>query len=271
MTTEYQPFASIVEISTGVNDEIDFTEGGVPATAAITKGFYYLYGNGAVSDDLNKAIADAMTLISPGALTYSSSVAFNVFESVKPSSTFITTAAGITNIQILSTGTFDLEIIGHPAGSPTATGTGITSTISCSRSWVSNQPSSVGFDAGPFERNTFEHATPDGTTYHFSAGDNFEFRGVGHQYVQDQRTFASYLNENYSFEEFWKIANDGRKIRVFQQVASTVSGAIPFLGSSALVGEYTLTGDSLTRFNPQRVQPGLAAFGWSISLRKVLP
>jgi len=271
MATEYQAFASAIEIFTGVNDEISFIEGGTPATATITKGTYYFYGDGSVSDDLSKAIVDAMNAASPGALTYLVNVTFNVFESAKPSSATITTTIGATSIQILGTGSFDLEIIGHPNGVPTTTATAIISTISCSRSWVSNQPSARGFDAGPFERNVSEHVTPDGTSYHFAAGDNFDFRVIEFQYTQDQRTFSQYLNENYSFEEFWKIANDGRRVKLFQQTASTLTGAIPFLGSSSLIGTYTMMGDSLTRFDPQRIQPGLAAFSWAISLRKVLP
>lgn len=271
MATEYQAFTSAVEILTGVNDEIDFIEGGTPATATLTKGTYYLYGDGSVSDDLSKAIVDAMDAASPGALTYLVNVTFNVFESVKPSSTLITTTIGAASIQVLGTGTFDLEIIGHLNGTPTTTATAIISTRSCSRSWVSNQPSARGLDAGPFERNVMEHVTPDGTSYHFAAGDNFDFRAVEFQYTQDQRTFSQYLSANYSFEEFWKIANDGRKLKLFQQVASTLTGAIPFLGSSSLVGVYTFTGDSLARFAPERIQPGLAAFSWAVSLRKVLP
>jgi len=271
MAVEYQPLAAAVIIKAGVNDSLDFKEGGIAATATIAPGTYYFFGVGTVSDDLSTALKAAIEATSPGVRIYTVLAAYNIFISNFPciSGMGITVGAP-TTFQIMGTSTFDIEILGHPGGVDTAGSISLQSTIGCSHSWVSNQPAAI-VDAGPYSRNVIEHVTPEGGAYHFAAGDNLDFRNLSFEFVDKDRTFSGSTPENKSFEEFWKIANDGRKIRVFQQVASTFSGAVTILGSSASLGDYTMTGGGLTDFAPARPVAGLPAYAWPLPLRKVQP
>ena len=266
MTEAYQPIAAAITIQAGINDVVDFDEGAGTLQATVAPGVYYLYGQssgGADAESLSDALEAALNAAS--ALAYDVGLTFDVQPGQRPATSAIANA-GFVAFKLEGTSTFPLDVLGHVVGVDTATASLLQSTISCSHTWISNQPASI-IDPGPYERDTKEHVAQDGGAFYFAVSSGRDFRNIGFEYTESPRVFPGAV-AGYSFRELWAKLNAGLQFRLFSSVAS--SGTITGLLFSDLVDTYTLTGASLTRFAPARPVPQMAAYNFTLAARKVV-
>ncbi len=267
MNESYNPIAAEVTITTGVNDVIDFQENGTPPTlqGTVAPGTYYLYGTNtttADSSNLSEAIEAAMAAAS--ALTYDVGVEFDVTAGTFPAITRIANTA-VVAVEILGSSTFPIDVLGHPVGVDTGSSVLLSSTVNCSKTWISNQPGSI-VDRGPFDRGTIEHVTPQGQAYYFTANSTRDFRRMSMEYVEGERTFEA--GNKKAFESLWRQLNAGLKFRYFE--ITPIGANFKNVDLSDLVGTYTLTSDSLTSFDPRRPVPQMNAYTFQLLAREVV-
>jgi len=162
--------------------------------------------------------------------------------------------------------TFDVSLIGLTVGADTGSTGGIFSALSTPSTFISSQPR-VRIDPGPFEKDVHQHIAADASRYTFTASDVREMRRLRFENIERGRTFseANSADPNRAFEAFWKYANDGRLVRLYEAEEAS-SGLLPDLTSSELTGTYVLDEDTCRRFEPDRPSAAVDLYGWDVTL-----
>jgi hypothetical protein len=270
MAAEWQVFAAEIIVPTGGWDLVvteDYLGTPTQWTATLPAGSYFLYGLGGETGDLCKALVDALDAES---LASGDGTSFSVDYRAK------TTPDGVTGLVTVNCDgsdvrfdgtdagfTFPLELIGLPSGADALSVTNeITSTLSPSHTWCSDQPA-VRADPLGAPRQIAQHETPGGQRFTFRGGIRKERRRYEFRSVNDDRTWAKYSASDTAraFESFKDEIDDGRRVRVYREAESS-AGTLEPLSAADL--EDTIIPDAITDFTAQRENAGgLARFRWS--------
>lgn len=272
MAQKYQVLCASVTIETGVNDTIVFYEpNGATSTrqtATIDPGTYYVYqdyNDGGTTDNLLYAVVDALDTASPN--TYAYIITYGLRYGVDHTGVMVTIYNNTDDFRLDGSDsgcTFDLAWIGLTSGADTGQVGGIFSTISPSLTFISSQPR-VLIDPGHWEAEVHQHIAADGTRHTFRAADVREHRRVRFENIERGRVFieANSADPYRPFESWWKVARDGRPVRLYETEASS-STTLPDLTSSELVGTYLLTEESCARLDPDRPSNAVDLYAWDL-------
>lgn len=267
MAAEWDVFASEITITAAVNDTIRIREDGAGTIdVALPAGTYYLIGTGdGLADALSDAINSESTLSGTGA-GYTVTCVFSTTAG-QPTATF-TIATDATSLQILSAGTdFDLTQIGFPQ-SDSAAAASISSSLSPTATWLSDQPYVVRPDEGG-QKSSKQLVAVDGTRYTFNMADRITPRVVGFDSVTPDRTRESESTGDTArtFEAFRELTSDGRKIKMYRK-AEASAGTLDTVATADLVETYVqeLTDGYRSRF--RRGPGGVPLYAWTWRLWK---
>lgn len=263
--TTYYVLASEIEI-TSANNVIKFKEdAGTTRTATIATGTYYLYGPGSEAGDLCKAIADAMTTAPDADADYVVEYRGVITAGSVTGQVTIRDVGDGFDIQIIASGTtFPLVLIGFPVADSIAE-TVIASTLSPSHTWCSDQPPEL-VDPDGFEVEVAQHVAGGGQRHTFTSSSVREMRRLAFSFVTKDRAYAANATADpaRAFESFWKIVNDGRRIRLYGDTQS--GGTVAALSSADLLGTYVFDEESCRRWRAERPSIGVPLYDWSLGL-----
>ena len=279
MSAKYPVLCSALEVVAGVNDQIVLYEpnGASPGkqTATVAAGTYYVYQDDDGGEAANNLLTAVVTAIDTASGTtgngYAYSWSLTLRQEVDHTSTVFSATSDTDNFRIDASDadcTFPVELIGLEAGADTGSVSDIVSSLSSALTWVSSQPR-ARIDPGGWERDVHQHVAADGSRHTFTASDVREMRRLRLENIERGRVFeaANSADPGRAFEAWWRLASDGRLVRLYEVEPSSAT-LLPDLTSSELVGTYVLTQDSCTGFDPRRPDDAVALYSWDLMLAK---
>lgn len=254
----YPVFLGAVVIDS-TNNVIRLKEGAAATvSASITAGTYFLRGDGA-SDDLCKAIKDALDI---AGATYTVSITRSVDSAARSGIVVVT---GSTSFQLMfadGANTFDETLLGFASGVNTTAGLTATSTLSPAAIWVAPE---VNRELEPvIEKQVAVRRGANGKVRGVQRSSKMTSYRLAFSFVPDVRMLVSrnVADPNETLEAF--MDRFGANARFELHDADVSSGAtLVALTSSTLVSQVHFSEDTLTRFEPMRAAPGTALYSWS--------
>ncbi len=256
------PLAVVID---NTNNVIRFGEnsGASVASATLSFGTYHVYGDGTEAGDLLTEIRTQLDASSPLGQTYTVALTSVL---VEPASfcAYVTIIASAGDFVLLTTDgahTFPSDVIGHSLTADSAFASGLLSTKSTSRTWVSNQPPTM-IDVGSVSGMVAQDRTPQGQMHTFVTADPVERRTLGFSHVHESRAITNTLDPWRTFNYFWRHMRKGDPLRIYER--ETVATSIAGLSSADLVGTYVMTSplETLTIDRDSRVP----TYAWEIEL-----
>lgn len=254
-----------IVIQTGVNNRLRFKEGaGAVGNVDLAAGTYYLRGDGA-SGDLLLEIKNKLDAFGALGNSYTVTAARSIDPAVAHTTITITRSAGTDTFQLVIDGsqTFDMALIGFTA-STANDATAKTSTQSCAAAWVGND---FAREIEPFsERVVAVPRAASGRVQGVSRSARLESWRLGLAFVDERRMLvqSALQGAQDTLEGFMERFGAGASFELHEQ--PTVTGTtLAALSSSTLVDVVHFSEDSLSRFEPARLGPGVPLY--SIDLR----
>lgn len=273
MAAEFHVFAGRITVPTGgYGFVVTEDPGGTPSqfTATIPAGTYYVYGLGAESGDLLKAIKDQLEAGSPNGAAY------DVGYTGKITPDGVTGAISITIDQLgfridgtNGSHTFPMALIGLADSTDyTDTALEIASVLSPSHTWCSNQPV-TRLDPLSTDKPIAQHVSRSGEVHTVTGGARTFMRRFAFRYVNDDRVWRDYssADEARTFEAWLENVDDGCPVRVYKDTESSTAGDLEALSSADLVD--TVIPKPFARFAPERESAGgLPLFRWAFDAQR---
>lgn len=277
MATEYPVLCSVVTIVAGAN-VIRFSEDGGADVFDVTvlPGAYFVDGDDAVTDSLLyafKIALDSASSSSGSSLTYGVSYAAKTTPGAVTGTVTIDASASADS-NILGTHpntTFPLHLLGFVDGADAGDADPLVAPNSPSPNWVSNQPAIKPDPQPPTQEGVSEHFTAGGQSYVFVNGADVDMWTEELEHISDDRTWtarALAADPYRSFETFWRLVKDGRRIRLYHRAMSSTAGSLETLTSAYLRGTYVLTGDALRQMPAPAEVEASRLFAFRVPLRE---
>ena len=269
MAVDYYCLAAAIVIETGVNDGIRFTDSFGTVDATLAAGTHFLYGGGTEANDFGKIVGDALTAASAGSGGDTLTCAYTG----KVTAGGVTGAAVITSddaFTILGTHantTLDLGLLGLVDGADHVAGGGatVTSTLSPSRTWCSDQPPTL-VDGDRVEAEVVQHVGPQGQRHTFAKSDPIEYRRLRFEYTHKDRVWEDDSSADLArtFHAWWKNARKGQPVRLYKE--NETSGDLGVMAAADLVGAGTyVLSEPLGAWKPQR-DTAVPTWAWELEL-----
>lgn len=270
MAVTYPVLLSAVVIDS-TNKAIRFREASVTETVNIAEATYFLRGDGA-SDDLLLAVKTALetntNAVDPN--TYNVTVAWDTAPGSLCATITIARATGgsVFSLQWAdSLTTLSEAVLGFPNTNDSVNTSAKVGTLTPNCTWLPDQPAS---QSDPFfEAEAKQTLMVGGQVRTFERGGPYSRRRLGFAFVDPKRTIQSAITADptRTYEKFWDVINDGRRLELHEQSISSGT-ALSALSSSTEIGsDWHLDEESCQSFTPQRLEPGLELYSWSIGLR----
>jgi hypothetical protein len=252
-------------VLTSANNVIRITENATTASATIATGTYYLRGDGAAGD-LLPALVTALQNATASANTYTATVAWSIDPATPGAKITITRATGADNFAILWADiatTFDEALSGFSANTA-LDALAKTSTKSCAATWVCND---VAREIEPYsERVVAVPRAVSGRVQGVTRSARMESWRLGLAFVDQRRVYVqkALAGPQDTLEGFMERFGAGASMELHEaQVSSGTTLAA--LSSSTLVDVVHFSEETLSRFEPTRLGPGVPLY--SIDLR----
>lgn len=252
-------------VLTSANNVIRFTEGASTGNATIAVGTYYLRGDGAAGD-LLPALVTALQNANASANTYTATVAWSIDPAQPGARITITRATGADNFGALwanAATTFDERLLGFTADD-TVNATAKTSTQSCAAAWVCND---VAREIEPFsERVVAVPRAASGRVQGVTRSARMQSWRLGLAFVDERRMLVenALAGAQDTLEGFMERFGAGASLELHEAQVSTGT-TLAALSSSTLVDVVHFSEETLSRFEPTRLGPGVPLY--SIDLR----
>lgn len=251
------------------NKTIRFVEGSTTTDVTLVERTYFLRGDG-TTDDLCAGLKTALESIADAANnTYTVSLACSVDSTAPTATVTITRATGSGSFSILwshANTTFDPALIGFPATDTTHSAAAKVSTLSPSSLWVSSDLL-VSYEPEEEYDVTVIRARP-GRLKGQRTGGPHDRRTLVLAYLDVARVL---VGENLddptaTFERFHERQGDGKRME-FHAVALSSGTTLAALSSSTEIGAaWHFDEETASVFAPERLEPGLALYGFSLGL-----
>lgn len=249
------------------NQRIVITEAGADKNADITVGTYFLRGDGA-SDDLCKAIKDAMEAAGASANTYTVSVSWSTDGTAPAAVVTIARATGADSIGIKwasGSTTFDEAWIGF-ANTNVTGATSYSGTLSPSSVWVSNEIHR-SLDAVS-EHVAFSKRARSGRIQGALRGGAYEVRMLGMDLLHAKRAHSVYNSSDptSALDAFVERQLAGLH---FELHLTTISSGttLSALSSSTRHGTaWHLDAEAVESYAPRRMSPGVPLYSADLRL-----
>ncbi len=252
-------------VLTSVNNVIRFTEGASTGNATIAAGTYYLRGDGAAGD-LLPALVTALQGANASVNTYTATVAWSIDPAAPGARITITRATGADAFGALwanAATTFDERLLGFTADD-TVNATAKTSTQSCAAAWVCND---VAREIEPFsERVVAVPRAASGRVQGVTRSARMQSWRLGLAFVDERRMLVenALAGAQDTLEGFMERFGAGASLEMHEAQVSTGT-TLAALSSSTLVDVVHFSEETLSRFEPTRLGPGVPLY--SIDLR----
>jgi hypothetical protein len=251
---------------TSANNVLRFTEGGFTSNATIAAGTYYLRGDGAAGDLLLalKTALEAATALSSN--TYTITVARSIDPAAAHTTITITRATGTDSFGVLWADvatTFDKSLLGFSLND-TVNATPKTSTQSCAAAWVCND---VAREIEPFsERVVSVPRAVSGRVQGVTRSARMQSWRLGLAFVDERRIYVenALAGAQDTLEGFMERFGAGASLELHEAQVSTGT-TLAALSSLTLVDVVHFSEETLSRFEPTRLGPGVPLY--SIDLR----
>ena len=246
-------------VLTSANNRIRFREaGGAVFNADVAVGTYYLRGDG-ISTDLCLAIKTAIET-GASANVYEVGLICSIDAASKGATLYISRVSGADTFGIVVDGstTFDMDLIGFPA-STANDATSKSSTVSCAAAWVSND--GMG-ELEPFsERVASVTRSMSGRLSGVSRSARMQSWRTRFLFVDERRLLIeqALAGTQDTLEGFIELFGAGAALE-FHDVNVSSGTTLAALSTSTLVDVMHFSEDALTRFEPQRVGPGVPLY-----------
>lgn len=253
-------------VLTNANNVIRFTEGANTGNATILAGTYYLRGDGATGDLLPALVTALQGANALSANTYSATVAWSIDPTQPGAKITITRTSGADNFGALWADintTFDERLLGFTVND-TVNATAKTSTQSCAAAWVCND---VAREIEPYsERVVAVPRAVSGRVQGVTRSARMQSWRLGLAFVAEARTFVerALAGAQDTLEGFLERFGAGASFELHQPQISTGT-TLAALSSSTLVDVVHFSEETLSRFEPTRLGPGVPLY--SIDLR----
>lgn len=250
------------------NDIVVSEDAGGDTTISLGTGDFYTYGDGSETNDLCKAIADALNNEGTFSNTYTCTYAADIDGTGRTGAVTITTNGTSLNIKGADgNSTFDWYLVGH-ANATSGPFTTYSGVVSPSITWLSDQPPEL-IDGDRVEGKAVQHRTPGGQRHTFVVDDPVEFRRLRFNFTHKERAWSRDANSGASlpyeaFQYQWETHyRAGKAIRLYSQ--SIASGTtIDTLSSTELIDTFVLS-SPLDAWRPTR-DTAIPTWGWEIEL-----
>lgn len=251
------------------NNGIRMTENASTATASIAAGTYFLRGDGA-ADDLLKVIDTAIEAATGSANTYTETLALSANAAAVSGSVTFTRASGADTFRfswadVLTT--FDEGLIGFTDANTALDSSAKVGTLSPSGMWVapeiykSFEPSEEYEGAVSRARSGKVRSVRRGGPYEVR---RFEMESVDSRRLWD---FDNTSDPTACLNRWLEAWGDGTRFE-FHAVSASSWPVLGAMSSSTLVGTYHLDVDAMRSFAPERVDPGLSLYDFSMRFLK---
>lgn len=253
-------------VLTSANNVLRFTEGASTNNATIATGTYYLRGNGA-ADDLALALKNALEAAGASANTYTVSVSRSIDPAAIHTTVTITRATGADSFGVLwadVASTFDETLLGFTAND-TVNGVAKTSTQAAAACWGSND---VAREIEPVsERIVAVPRAASGRVQGVTRSARMQSWRLGLSFVDERRMLVenALAGAQDTLEGFMERFGAGASLELHEQPTLLSATLLAGLTGSTLVDVVHFSEDSLSRFEPTRIGPGVPLY--SIDLR----
>jgi hypothetical protein len=253
-------------VLTNANNVLRFTEGANTGNATILAGTYYLRGDGAAGD-LLPALKTALENANISANTYTITVSRSIDPATAHTTITITRATGADNFGVLwadAATTFDEALLGFSAND-TVSATAKTSTKACAAGWVSND---IAREIEPYsERIVAVPRAVSGRVQGVTRSARMQSYRLGLAFVDERRMLVrrALAGTQDTLEGFLERFGAGAALELHEQ--PTVTGTtLSALSSSTLTSMCNFSEDALSRFEPQRLGPGVPLYSTDLRL-----
>ena len=252
-------------VLTASNNRLRFKEAaGAAGNVDLTVGTYYLRGDGAAGDLLLE-IKNKLDAFGALGNSYTVTTARSIDPAAAHTTVTITRSAGTDTFQLVIDGlqTFDMTLIGFTA-STANDATPKTSTQACAAGWVGND---VAREIEPYsERTVAVPRAVSGRVQGVTRSARMQSWRLGLAFVDERRTYVEnpLAGAQDTLEGFLERFGAGASIELHEQ-ASVTGVVLGALSSSTLVDVCHFSEDTLSRFEPVRLGPGVPLY--SIDLR----
>lgn len=261
MTCEYAFLSTRITIDS-TNKTIDFKRNTTPYTATLTEGNYYVFGNGTDDLDLCKNIKEAFETADSG--TYS--VNTYIWETKTRNISELTIGHSVDQIQVLTSGTFDMSVLGFTAD--TALAYSAVSDSNILTIWMSDQPY---FSLRNIEvkSNQKMHLSKGGQPYFYRNAVTQKNQIFDIKNTCKRRTLHHDDKENSSdsFETFFEHLSTGVYVKVF--VEAMPSGVIFEASLDNVVVSGVLNVERMPEFKFAEISPAANLYSWQIPILEV--
>lgn len=254
-------------VLTNANNVLRFTEGANTGNATILAGTYYLRGDGAAGDLLPalKTALEGANVASSN--TYTITVSRSIDPAVAHTTITITRATGADNFGVLwanTATTFDERLLGFTLDD-TVNATAKTSTQACAAGWVSND---IAREIEPYsERVVAVPRAVSGRVQGVTRSARMQSYRLGLAFVDERRMLVrrALAGTQDTLEGFLERFGAGAALELHEQ--PTVTGTtLSALSSSTLTSVCNFSEDALSRFEPQRLGPGVPLYSTDLRL-----
>lgn len=251
-------------VVTAANNRLRFKISSVAGNIDLALGTYYLRGDGAAGDFCAELKAK-LDVFGAGGNTYSVTVARSIDPAAAGATLTITRATGSDTFQLLVDGnqTFDMALIGFTASTQNNSSPK-TSAQSCAAAWVSND---VAREIEPYsERTVAVPRAVSGRVQGVTRSARMQSWRLGLSFVDERRTYVenAFAGAQDTLEGFLERFGAGASLELHEQ-PSVTGVVLSALSSSTLVDVVHFSEDTLSRFEPARLGPGVPLY--SIDLR----
>lgn len=264
----YLFLGEVTLVAPATDGRLRIAEGaGDDGDADIAAGTYFLRGDG-TSDDLCKALKDALEAAIGTANTYSVTPVFTVAPSVPIATVSIARATGSATFILRwanAGSTLDQAAFGFADADTANDAATKVSTLTPSSIWAGNEPPSHD-DPLP-EALGAQVRTRGGQVRTFDLGGPFLVRALELELITAERTLQEAIPADLarSYEKWWSRHRDGRRFEVHRLTVSGTTLQAPT--SSTRLGTFVLDEASCAAPRPRRTSPGMPRYGWPLGLR----
>lgn len=261
--------AEIVVTSANNVIRVEEDTAGTPSAfdVELTAGSYWLYGDGTEANDFCKHLADRLTAESAAhgdSNTYTVAYVADVGSTALQNTGAVTVTSSGTTINFLgghANQTFDNQIFGF-ANATSGPGTSLESALSPTYTWCSNGPAVLIYPSS-VSGSVMQHRTQEGQRHTFRNSDTVNMRRLAFSYVEPTRVWLTAGYIGLSFEAFWDVLLDGKRVQVYKEQIATGTD-LDTLGAADLIGTFVLSAP-LDTWEPL-ADSQIPTFGWEIEL-----
>lgn len=256
-------------VITTANRTIRFIEGAGPANSALLDvGTWYLRGDGAPTDFCLK-LKNALEAAGASTNTYTVTVSMGIDPSTAHTVLSVARASGTDTFGILwsdAATTFDKALAGFTASTANDSTTK-SSTIACAANWVSND---IAREIEPYsERTVAVPRAVSGRVQGVTRSSRMQSWRLGLAFVDIRRMLVAdaLAGTQDTLEGFMERFGANAAFELHEQptVSTTTLAA---LSSSTLVDTCHFSEDSLSRFEPTRLGPGVQLYSLDLRLHR---